>query len=108
MRFRDSSKWVLPAWRERAAAWGEGDPVCINVCNGAHEAEARAVLDALPQQECITYYEIPTNEPWCRDHGPIFVTRDVRWSRLAPEPEGEAQSKRAIRREGAPAPLAIV
>jgi agmatine deiminase len=25
--------------------------------------------------ECITFYEIPTNEPWCRDHGPIFVTR---------------------------------
>jgi agmatine deiminase len=33
------------------------------------------VLDPLPHQECITYYEIPTNEPWCRDHGPIFLTR---------------------------------
>src|SRR5262249_24773330 len=20
---------------------------------------------------------VPTNEPWCRDHGPIFVTREV-------------------------------
>ncbi|MEY2543634.1 MAG: agmatine deiminase, partial [Verrucomicrobiota bacterium] len=48
---------------------------CINVINGAHEAEARAVLDVLPHQEGITYYEIPTNEPWCRDHGPIFLTR---------------------------------
>ena len=55
----------------------ESEPVCINVINGAHEAEARAVLDPLPHQECITYYEIPTNEPWCRDHGPIFLTRDV-------------------------------
>lgn len=55
----------------------ESEPVCINVVNGAHEAEARAVLDALPRQECITYYEIPTNEPWCRDHGPVFLTRDV-------------------------------
>ena len=53
----------------------ESEPVCINVINGAHEAEARAVLDELPHQECITYYEIPTNEPWCRDHGPIFLTR---------------------------------
>src|ERR1700751_998405 len=52
----------------------DSEPVCINVCNGAHEAEARAVLDGLPN-ECITYYEIPTNEPWCRDHGPIFLTR---------------------------------
>ena len=54
----------------------DSEQVCINVCNGAHEAEARAVLDSLPQ-ECITYYEIPTNEPWCRDHGPIFLTREA-------------------------------
>ena len=73
--FPDSFDRVLPALREMVAALIESEPVCINVINGAHEAEARAVLDALPQQECITYYEIPTNEPWCRDHGPIFLTR---------------------------------
>jgi agmatine deiminase len=106
--FPDSFDRVLPALREMVAALVESEPVCINVINGAHEAEARAVLDVLPQQECITYYEIPTNEPWCRDHGPIFLTRDEHWSRLAREPEGEGQSKRAARREGAPAPLAIV
>jgi agmatine deiminase len=68
---------VLTVLREMVAALVESEPVCINVCNGAHEAEARAVLDSLPHQECITYYEIPTNEPWCRDHGPIFLTRDA-------------------------------
>jgi agmatine deiminase len=73
--FPDSFDQVLPVLRAMVAALVESEPVCINVCNGAHEAEARAVLDALPQQECITYYEIPTNEPWCRDHGPIFLTR---------------------------------
>jgi agmatine deiminase len=66
---------VIPTFRKMVAALIESEPVCINVCNGAHEAEARAVLDGLPN-ECITYYEIPTNEPWCRDHGPIFLTRD--------------------------------
>jgi agmatine deiminase len=80
--FPDSFDRVLPALREMVAALiGSGqsgsDPVCINVVNGAHEAEARAVLDPLSHQECITYYEIPSNEPWCRDHGPIFLTRDV-------------------------------
>jgi agmatine deiminase len=75
--FPDSLDQVLPVLRAMVAALVESEPVCINVCNGAHEAEARAVLDALPQQECITYYEIPTNEPWCRDHGPIFLTRDT-------------------------------
>src|ERR1700720_1262353 len=78
--FPDSFDRVLPALREMVAALigqsaSDSEPVCINVINGAHEAEARAVLDALPHQECITYYEIPTNEPWCRDHGPIFLTR---------------------------------
>src|SRR6266576_13257 len=72
--FPGSFDRVMPTLREMIAALIESEPVCINVCNGAHEAEARAVLDVLPQQ-CITYYEIPTNEPWCRDHGPIFLTR---------------------------------
>jgi agmatine deiminase len=75
--FPDSFDRVLPALREMVAALVKSEPVCINVINGAHEAEARAVLDQLRHQECITYYEIPTNEPWCRDHGPIFLTRDV-------------------------------
>ena len=75
--FPDSFDRVLPTLREMVGALTESEPVCINVINGAHEAEARAVLDSLPHQECITYYEIPTNEPWCRDHGPIFLTRDV-------------------------------
>ncbi|MBV9618418.1 MAG: agmatine deiminase family protein [Verrucomicrobia bacterium] len=80
--FPDSFDRVLPTLREMVAALIDNgqsgsDPVCINVVNGAHEAEARAVLDSLPHQECITYYEVPTNEPWCRDHGPIFLTRDI-------------------------------
>jgi len=75
--FPGSFDRVLPTLRSMVEALIESEPVCINVCNGAHEAEARSVLDVLPHQECITYYEIPTNEPWCRDHGPIFLTRDI-------------------------------
>ena len=74
--FPDSFDRVLPTLHEMVGALTESEPVCINVVNGAHEAEARAVLDQLSHQECITYYEIPTNEPWCRDHGPIFLTRE--------------------------------
>ena len=53
----------------------KSEQVCINVCNGAHEAEAREVLRGLPLER-ITFYRVPTDEPWCRDHGPIFLTRD--------------------------------
>ncbi|MDQ6861463.1 MAG: agmatine deiminase family protein [Verrucomicrobiota bacterium] len=66
---------VMPTFREMVAALVTSEPVCINVMNGAHEAEARAVLDGVPPER-ITYYEIPSNEPWCRDHGPMFLTRD--------------------------------
>ena len=52
----------------------ESEPVCINVCNGAHEAEARKSCDGLVRRTPHVYH-IPTNEPWCRDHGPIFLTR---------------------------------
>jgi agmatine deiminase len=73
--FPDSFDRVLPALRAMVEALIESEQVCINVCNGAHEAEARSVLRGLPMER-ITFYRIPTNEPWCRDHGPIFLTRD--------------------------------
>jgi agmatine deiminase len=74
--FPDSFDRVLPALRAMVEALIDSEQVCINVCNGAHEAEARAVLNGL-RMERVTFYRIPTNEPWCRDHGPIFLTRDV-------------------------------
>jgi agmatine deiminase len=74
--FPDSFDRVLPALRAMAEALIESEQVCINVGNDAHEEEARAVLDGL-SMERITFYRIPTNEPWCRDHGPIFLTRNT-------------------------------
>jgi agmatine deiminase len=73
--FPDSFDRVLPALRTMVEALLDSEPVNINVCNGAHEAEARAALDGLPGTR-LTFHRIPTNEPWCRDHGPIFLTRD--------------------------------
>ena len=74
--FPDSFDRVLPALRAMVEALIESEQVCINVGNDVHEAEARAVLRGL-SMERITFYRVPTNEPWCRDHGPIFLTRDA-------------------------------
>src|SRR2546430_14400418 len=52
--FPGSFDRVLPILRTMVAALIESEPVNVNVCNGAHEAEARIVLDGLPQQ-WITY-----------------------------------------------------
>src|SRR5947207_2478385 len=73
--FPESFDRVLPALRAMVEALIESEQVCINVCNGAHEAEVRSVLRGLPMER-VTFYRIATNEPWCRDHGPIFLTRD--------------------------------
>src|SRR3989440_2152976 len=76
--FPGSFDKVMPALRALVTALINGsdsERVCINVCNGAHEAEAMEVLRDLDHSR-ITFYRIPTNEPWCRDHGPIFLTRN--------------------------------
>ena len=84
--FPDSFERVLPALRQMVAALAESEQVFINVCNGAHEAEARAVLKGTCRGEAqrsrvdlarVSFHLVPTNEPWCRDHGPIFLTRNV-------------------------------
>jgi agmatine deiminase len=96
--FPDSFDRVMPALRSMVEALTESEQVCINIRDATHEAEAREVLRGLPTER-ISFHLVPTNEPWCRDHGPIFLTRDERWSRLAPEPG------QSVQRE---APLAVV
>src|SRR6186713_2965718 len=66
---------VLPTLRQMVEALLSSERVCINVCNEIHEGEARDVLKGLPLER-LTFHRIPTNEPWCRDHGPIILTRD--------------------------------
>jgi agmatine deiminase len=73
--FPGSFDRVLPTLRTMVEALIASEKVCINVCDGAHETEARHVLRDLPMEQ-IAFYRIPTNEPWCRDHGPIFLTRE--------------------------------
>src|SRR5712691_1878657 len=74
--FPESFDRVLPALSAMVEALVGSEQVCINVSNGAHEAEARAALHDVDLTR-VTFYRIPTNEPWCRDHGPIFLTRNA-------------------------------
>jgi agmatine deiminase len=74
--FPDSFARVTPALRAMVEALIESEQVCINICNGAHQAQAREVLRGLPMER-ISFHLVPTNEPWCRDHGPIFLTRHI-------------------------------
>jgi agmatine deiminase len=58
-------------------ALADSEPVNINVCDAAHETDVRKTLTKVGAKHAhVAFHHIESNEPWCRDHGPIFVTRD--------------------------------
>ncbi len=73
--FPGSYKRVLPALVSMATAIAESEMLRINVRSLDQENEIRALLSKTAPMEMVEFYHIPTNEPWCRDHGPIFVKR---------------------------------
>jgi len=53
------------------------EEVHINVAGPDMESDARDVLArATVPLARVFFHHIPTNDAWCRDHGPIFVQRD--------------------------------
>jgi agmatine deiminase len=67
---------AMPALAKMVHALADSEPVHINVCDAAHEADVKRILSrANAKTSHVTFHQIPINEPWCRDHGPIFVTR---------------------------------
>lgn len=55
-------------------AIAEGEKVCINVTDAAMETFAREQLEAADADlSQILFFHHPTNDAWCRDHGPAFV-----------------------------------
>jgi agmatine deiminase len=74
--FPDSYEKVVPTLAAMVHALGTSEKVNINVCDAEHEALVRGHLAAArAKSDHVTFFHIPTNEPWCRDHGPIFLTR---------------------------------
>jgi agmatine deiminase len=68
---------VVPAFVEIVKALAESEIVRINVRDAEQEVEVCALLgDGLPGR--VEFFNVPTNEPWCRDHGPIFLKRKER------------------------------
>ncbi|MEO8353467.1 MAG: agmatine deiminase family protein, partial [Chthoniobacteraceae bacterium] len=75
--FPGSYERVMPVLAKLVDALADSEDVRINVCDAEHESIARRQLTAArARQDHITFFHHPVNECWCRDHGPIFVTRD--------------------------------
>ncbi len=58
-------------------ALSQAEGVFINVCDSGMEKTVREILkqhDAL--NDNVDFFHHPSDEPWCRDHGPIFVKNE--------------------------------
>lgn len=67
---------LIPVLAAMIGALHGSEAVCIQIANAAHEQDAR---DALRKHgartQHVRFIQVPTNTPWCRDHGPVFLTK---------------------------------
>ena len=63
------------ALAQAVRALGAGETVHLNVLDAEHEAHVRSLL-GVDADRFVRFYHIPTNDSWCRDHGPIFVVNE--------------------------------
>ena len=73
--FPDAYDDVMPIFAQMVDALRESELVRINVADHDHEQQVRFFLKDIDVSH-VEFFHIPTNEPWCRDHGPIFIERD--------------------------------
>jgi agmatine deiminase len=73
--FPDAYEEVMPVFARMVEALQESEQVRINVADHDHEQQALFFLKGIDLSH-VEFLHIPTNEPWCRDHGPVFIKRD--------------------------------
>jgi len=60
-----------------AVAIGRFQNLHVNVADGADALQARLIAAGVPRERLIVH-EVPNDDVWARDHGPITVVRDGR------------------------------
>jgi agmatine deiminase len=68
---------IPPVYAELIRHLVDGEDVNMNVWNAEMEASVRDVLtkEKTPLER-VRFHHFPAYEPWCRDHGPIFLVRE--------------------------------
>lgn len=64
---------IPPIFAAMARHIAPSEAVHINVADAAMQSAARAALGGAP----AVFHQIPTNDAWVRDHGPIFLNNDL-------------------------------
>jgi len=65
---------VFPMYAQFVKLLAEGEEVHINVANDKMEAFAKQyIIQAGADMNQVFFHHFPTNDAWCRDHGPAFL-----------------------------------
>lgn len=65
---------IYPRYAEFIRYLTHGEEVCINVNDAQMEAFAKEhILKAGADMSRVSFFHHPTNDAWCRDHGPAFL-----------------------------------
>jgi agmatine deiminase len=80
--FPDKYDTVPPVYAELVRHLTQVEDVHINVWNAGKEEWVRDLLrrNGAPLER-VFFHHFPAYEPWCRDHGPIFLTREQNGAR---------------------------
>src|SRR5690242_5071559 len=74
--FPGSFDTIPPVLSKMVDALYGSENVFINVSGPEHEREVKEALRRnRARSQHVKFFHIPTNEPWCRDHGPTFITK---------------------------------
>jgi agmatine deiminase len=80
--FPDKYQTVPPVYAALIRHLVEVEEVHINVWNAEKEELVRGILTELETPlERVRFHHFPAYEPWCRDHGPIFLVREEKGRR---------------------------
>ena len=75
--FPDRYDSIPPVYAQVIRHLVQGEDVNINVWNTDMELTVRGILGrhGVPLER-VHFHHFPAYEPWCRDHGPVFLVRD--------------------------------
>ena len=69
---------IFPVYAEFIRLLAEGEQVNINVADERMKQKALKYLEkGLANQDNVKFFMHPTNDAWCRDHGPAFLVNPV-------------------------------
>ena len=76
--FPDNYEEIQRTYAALVGTLAPHETVRVNVWNADEEDRVRKVLTSHGTQLAnVEFYHHPSREPWCRDHGPIYVVNDA-------------------------------